>query len=376
VNNSAGLCLNPAAIFEMATGFWVSKTLMCAVELDIFSKLSERSLSVDQIQQLFGLRQRQAEPFIASLSSLGLLTCAKHNENGELQLFANSELADTFLVREKPLYIGDFVTMYDQRLYNRWDDLLLRLKCGSMHDTGSPALKQNITKNYLDELYSQSIHNTKNEKVANSQSNLRIQKEMKMFVHAMYGEKIWEATALCQIYDFSKHRKLIDLGGGPAVFPIQIVKHFSNIFALVIDTEPVCMIADEYIKKFNLEDRIETMVLDLLNEDLPNGYDLILISHIIGGMNKETGASFLQKAYNSLCDNGGGTVMVNEWLLNDDKSGPLLPALMGLNMTVETREGKAYSFAEIYQMLSETGFREIEKIPIPGSPGHIILGHK
>jgi hypothetical protein len=68
--------------------------------------------------------------------------------------------------------------------------------------------------------------------------------------------------------------------------------------------------------------------------------------------------------------------MVNEWLLNDDKSGPLLPALMGLNMTVETREGKAYSFAEIYQMLSETGFREIEKIPIPGSPGHIILGHK
>lgn len=68
--------------------------------------------------------------------------------------------------------------------------------------------------------------------------------------------------------------------------------------------------------------------------------------------------------------------MINEWLLNDDKSGPLLSALMGLNMAIETNEGKAYSFAEINNMLSEIGFTKIEKKPILGSPGHIILGHK
>ena len=86
--------------------------------------------------------------------------------------------------------------------------------------------------------------------------------------------------------------------------------------------------------------------------------------------------TLLKKAHDSLPETGGGTIMINEWFLNDDKSGPLLSTLMGLNMAIETNEGKAYSFAEINNMLSEIGFTKIEKKPILGSPGHIILGHK
>lgn len=145
--NTSEMGLNPAAIFQMATGFWISKTLMSAVELDVFTRLSEKSLSIDQIQVLLDLQQRQAEPFIAALSSIGLLTRANHKENGKSQLFSNSELAYTFLVRGKPLYIGDFITMYDKRLYKRWDDLFLGLKAknraiGSTQDTDSKSLEK------------------------------------------------------------------------------------------------------------------------------------------------------------------------------------------------------------------------------------------
>jgi len=86
--------------------------------------------------------------------------------------------------------------------------------------------------------------------------------------------------------------------------------------------------------------------------------------------------SLLKKAYDSLPERGEGTIIINEWLLNDDMIGPPLSALMGLNMVVETNEGKSYSFAEIYKMLSKTGFNRIEKKHIAGSPGHIVIGHK
>jgi 3-hydroxy-5-methyl-1-naphthoate 3-O-methyltransferase len=93
-------------------------------------------------------------------------------------------------------------------------------------------------------------------------------------------------------------------------------------------------------------------------------------------MSKEKNISLLRKAYDSLPEREGGTIMINEWFLNNDKTGPTLPALMGLNMILETSEGRSYSFAEIYEMLTEAGFAGIEKKPILGSAGHIILGYR
>ncbi len=363
MKNSLEPSLNPTPIFDMATGFWISKTLMSAVELEVFTKLSGKSLAMHEIQKMLELPKRQTESFIAALISLGLLTWTKYDTKGKLLLFMNSILADTFLVRGKSSYVGDFITMYDKRLYKRWDELLLALKA-----------KDPVT-GTLDELYSQDLMRKK-EGMQEHQTKVVRQRELDMFIHAMYGEKIWDALALCEVYDFSKHKKMIDLGGGPAVFPIQIVRNFSNISALVIDTEPVCKIANDYIRRFNLQDRISTKVLDFIEEDLPKGYDVIFMSHIIVGMSKEKNISLLRKAYNSLPERENGTIMINEWLLNNDKTGPTLPALMGLNMILETSEGRSYSFAEIYEMLTRAGFAGIEKKPISGSAGHIILGYK
>lgn len=365
MGNPFGPAPDPTVIFEIATGFWGSKTLMCAVELEIFTKLSGKSVTMDEIQKLLDLPSRHTESFVTALLSLGLLTWKKH-KMGKPVTFMNSRLADTFLVRGNSLYVGDFVAMYDDRLYKKWDELVSALKSKDLA-AGSISRNKRKSMGTLDELYNQALLRKK-------EGYLDEQGEMDKFVRAMYGEKLWDAIALCKVYDFSKHKKMIDLGGGPAVFSIQIVKHFSNISALVIDTEPVCRIANEYIQRFNIRDRITTQALDFTKSDLPKGFDIIFMSHIIVGMSKQKNISLLRKAYTSLPE--GGTIMINEWLLNDDKTGPKLSALMGLNMILETSEGKSYSFVEIYEMLTEAGFVGIEKTPILSSPGHLILGYK
>ena len=63
----------PDPIFQMATGFWVSKTLMSAVELEVFSKLAGKSVNIDQLQNLLEIENRPAEAFVTALVSLGLI---------------------------------------------------------------------------------------------------------------------------------------------------------------------------------------------------------------------------------------------------------------------------------------------------------------
>ena len=342
----------------------MSKTLMCAVEFDIFTKLSGKSLTMRNILKLLNLPHRHGESFIAALISLGLLTFKSSKKEKSLM---NSRLSDVYLVRGKSTYIGDFITMYDKRLYRKWEGLASVLK---PQDSSAESLEKRTAGmpfSTLDDLYDQVL-------LKKEETEVDGQADLDMFVRAMYGEKLWEAITLCKIYDFSRHKKMIDLGGGPAVFSIQIVTNFSNISALVIDTVPVCEIANEYIKRFNVQDRVRTQTLDFVKESLPKGYDAIFMSHIIGGMSKKKNISILRKAYESLPKTG--TVIINEWLLNDDKGGPKMPALMGLNMLLETNEGKSYSFAEICEMLTEVGFVGIEKKPISNSPGNIIIGYK
>jgi hypothetical protein len=73
---------SPSLIMQMATGYWVSKTLMSAVELGVFTKIARyqndnngESMTLRELQKIIGIEQsRPAEAFTTALVSLGLLT--------------------------------------------------------------------------------------------------------------------------------------------------------------------------------------------------------------------------------------------------------------------------------------------------------------
>src|SRR5437870_1918996 len=117
--------LSPSPIMQMATGFWGSKTLMTAVELGVFTKIStyhNQSMTLKEFQNIIGIEEiRPAEAFTTALVSLGLLKLDKNND-GE-RTFANSQVSSVFLDKNKPTYIGDLITMFDERSYQSWGKL-------------------------------------------------------------------------------------------------------------------------------------------------------------------------------------------------------------------------------------------------------------
>ena len=82
-----------------------------------------------------------------------------------------------------------------------------------------------------------------------------------------------------------------------------------------------------------------------------------------------------KKVYDSPPSDRDGVIIISEWLLNDEKTGPIPSALMSLTMIVEQPEGRNYSFSEVSTMLTEVGFTNIEKRSLAG-PAEIVIGYK
>jgi hypothetical protein len=357
---SSAKAVSPDPIFQMAIGFWISKTLMTAVELDLFTKLSGgKSFTLEQMKDdILRMERRPAEVFVTALVSLGLLEVLTKGttdvgDDGEKQ-YSNSEVAEIFLDKNKPSYIGDFIVMLDKHLYSRWDKLEQALTSNKPVQDA----EGNISGGRL---YDQAKINQAVE-------------QMQMFTRSMYGISVGPAMALARVFDFSKYQKMLDIGGGSGVYPIEVVKAYPNISADILDLEPVCEVANEYIKKFNLQDRIHTKVLDFSKDQLPKDYDVALLSHIIHFFAKEKVSLLLRKIYDSLSSENG-VVIISEWLLNDERTGPVPSALMSLTMVVDMPEGRNYSYSEVSKMLVDVGFKNIERRPLAG-PAEIVIGYK
>src|SRR5919198_2471150 len=189
--------VSPDPIFQMVTGFWVSKTLMTAVELEVFTKLSgNKTVDINEFQNMFGMQQRPAEVFATALVSLGLLNVTENKETDkDARMYSNSQLSEVFLDKNKPSYIGDFVIMMDEHLYNRWDKLAVSLKTNRPVEV---AAEGDISAG------------TMFDKAKSNQLN----EQMEMFTHAMYGVSVGPAMALAKVFDFSGYSKMMDIGGG------------------------------------------------------------------------------------------------------------------------------------------------------------------
>src|ERR1700688_2332523 len=114
---------SPESIMQVGLGFWPSKVLLSAVEMELFTDLAKGPQSLESIQGRLGLHPRSARDFLDTLVALGFLL----REGGE---YSNTPATHTFLDKHKPSYIGGMLEMANQRLYGHWNHLTEALRTG------------------------------------------------------------------------------------------------------------------------------------------------------------------------------------------------------------------------------------------------------
>jgi len=306
--------------------YTLTGTLMAANKLDLFTALDLGPATAEEVAARCGAHANCMEKLLVACNALGLV----EQRGGR---YRNTPFADRYLVRGRPAYQGDIIA--HQHLWERWQELDHYVR------TGSRGPKEAQVKAAMTEEEKAEAHRT--------------------WILAMHNIAMaGQADALANALHLSDRRLLCDVGGGPGTYALVLCQRHPQLRAVVLDLPETEPIAREIIASLGMEGRVKFRAADYLKDDYDDGSDVVLLSGVLHGEPVENCHRMLRKAYDSLTP--GGLVVVQEILLNDEKTGPLLPALFSLHMTY----GAAYTGREIADWMREAGFLKPKVRPLTG----------
>ena len=316
----------PDDLNETIRGFMSSRAVLTALELDVFTAVGAGA-SAPEVAGKIQASPRATEILLNALASLKLL----EKKDGS---FYNTPVSARFFAEgSRDNARGGLMHMAN--LWQRWSTLTECVRAGTAVQTGK-----------------------------------RDGSSTQAFIAAMDRNARERAQSVVQAVGSEGIRRLLDLGGGSAAYSIAFAKAIPGLQADVLDVPEVLPLTQDFIRKAGLSDRVHTRPGDMLHDPLGEGYDLILLSAICHMFSPEENRALFRRVCAALAPNG--RLVVQDFILEPDKTAPRFAALFALNMLVGTRAGSSYSEPEYGAWLQEAGFGEVRRVRLPGPSGLMI----
>ncbi len=321
--------MNPNAIREFVASFQKSRILLSGFELDIFTTIEESGSSSNQIANTLNLNDHACERLLNGLVSLGFLQ--KQNK-----LYFNTEESFTFLSRKGSNYLGGL--MHSNHLWNTWSHLTEVVR------TGKSAHPAEINERGDDWLFS--------------------------FISAMHDRAIKQAPQQLRKIDLSGINTMLDIGGGSGAYSMAFIILKPDMEATVFDLPNVVPITKQFIDKEGFSDKIKIYTGDYTVDELPGGFDLLFLSAIIHSNSLEVNKDLIRKCFRSL--NPNGKIIIQDWVMNNDRTQPASGAIFAINMLVGTEAGDCFTEQEVTDMLEDAGFKNISRFEFESGLSQVI----
>lgn len=165
---------------------------------------------------------------------------------------------------------------------------------------------------------------------------------------------------------------VLDIAAGHGLFGIEIAKQNPHAHVTGLDWAPVLRVALENAKKAGVQDRYDMLPGSAFDVYFAGPYDLVLLTNFLHHFDRPTNVGLLKKVRDAL--KPGGCAATLEFVPNDDRISPPMPAGFALTMLATTASGDAYTYPELQSMYADAGFAKISKHPIPMSPHTVVMG--
>ncbi len=329
--DKAGILPDNISLHEILRGFMSSRALLTALELDIFTAVG-KGVNAAQLATKLHTDTRATEMLLNVLVSLGLLA----KKDGT---FSNTPVTARFLSSDSPdnARLG---LMHNVHLWDSWSTLTECVR------QGRP--------------------------VAKSPSGERDPESTRAFIAAMDRNAKERAAQVVRAVG-DGFQKMLDLGGGSAAYSIAFAQANPKLRVDLLDVPAVLPLTEEYIRRAGLAERIKTRAGDMRTDTFGQGYDLVLLSAIAHMFSPQENRDLLRRAYQALAPNG--RLVLQDFILEADKTSPNFAVLFSLNMLVNTQGGASYSEPEYEAWLREAGFRESKRVRLPG-PANLMIAVK
>jgi len=260
-----------------------------------------------------------------ALAALDLLD--KHAD-----LFSLTDISKQFLVRRSPRYVGAMIH-FEASLWSCWEQLSEALR------TGRPVRAPDMYQ----------------EKAV----------ETETFIHAMDSlvKARGDHEVLAGAIDWDSVQTLLDVGSGPATYPIALCKKFPRLRATIFDLPATLKITEDYVARAGMSERIQLVSGDYRSDTIPGHYDIIFLSNIIHGENFTSNQALIGKLTSNLA--AAGRIVIKDHILDASRTRPCVGAIFSLLMLLTTAGGRCYSFDEVKTWLQDAGLERIFQIDLP-----------
>ncbi len=329
--------LSPALVMEDLMGAWRARSLVAAVELDVFSQIVAGKRTVKEIGEAVGASPRGMASLLDALTAIGYLR--KTGSRYSLQ-----PVSAAFLVPGRKAYAGE--TAHALSLtWDSWKNLTEAVRSG---------------------------HSAETINVADNGREFFPKLVASIFPGSFAASTV--AVSRFPERERSKIHKILDVAAGSGAWSLPFARAIPQAHVTTVDFHEMTPITREFAEKFGVAARYDYLEGDLRQVDFGRDtYDLVILGHIIHSEGEKHGKELLRKSYAAL--RPGGKLLIGEFVPNDTRTGPAMPVLFGLTMLLQTEEGNVFTLREYRAWLKAAGFGKVTTIPVP-PPSTVILATK
>ncbi|MGE5268881.1 MAG: methyltransferase [Thiohalocapsa sp.] len=321
--------VTPDPIMRIAMGFMAAKHLFVASAIGLFEKLAPGPATADELAERCGIPRRTMAISIDAMVSLGLL-----ERDGER--YRNSPAAAAFLAGGAGHDLRPMLRFWDRISYPTWQRLADAVRTGA---------GQRQFAGFSDE-------------------------EQQIFSAGVESFSAGMAAGLAAGYDFSRHRRVLDVAGGTGSFLIPILRRYPDLQGTLFELPGACGVARERLAGEPEGARIAIVAGDLLRDPLPDGHDVMIVANTVHVLSAAHNIEMLRKMRAHAAAGTRG-LLVDLWMDAAHREPPPVPLISGEFLMI-SGEGQAYGEDDAEAWLQQTGWRKVERRPLGGLASVII----
>ncbi len=325
----------PDELSETIRGYQPSRILLTGVELDVFTAVARAGApaTAEKVAADLKADPRATEVLLNALVALGVLT----KQQGA---FANAPVAKRFLAAGSP-EDARAALRHNLSLWATWSTLTQCVRAG----------------------HSVIVREPRDGGDDRTES----------FIAAMHRNAALRAPLVVKAIGAEGVDRLLDVGGGSGAYSIAFARANPALQAEVFDLPAVVPIAERHIVEADLAGRVRTRTGDLRTDEFGLGYGLVLLSAICHMLGPDENRDLLRRVFRALAPHG--RAVIQDHIMNEEKTAPRSGALFAINMLAGTRNGSTYSEREYAAWLGEAGFSHVRRIS-PSGPNDLMVGRR
>ena len=307
-----------AELARINGAFIESRILETAVALGIFDALKDGPVTSTVVATRLATDRRATGLLMNALVAMGLLV----KEQGR---FGLAPVAEEYLLSDAPRSFAGMI-LFDAALWDGWARLSEAVR------SGRPVRQPNM---FQDD-----------------------SQETERFVRAMHSLVMarGDADVLADALELERVGRLLDIGSGPATYPIQFCLKHPQLRVTVFDLPGTLAVTRQFVSAAACRDRIELAAGDFTRDPLPAGFDLVFLSNIIHGEDEAANQRLMHNVAAAL--QSGRRIVIKDHILDVDLTSPAVGAIFSIQMLLFTR-GRDYGFEEVQEWLRRAGFSDI-----------------